>query len=367
MGADLEAPTGSGATPLHTAARYGSVDVLQILLEKGAIIDKMDNENDTPLSIACSRGHQDYVAMLIENGANALTKSKAGRTIVQQALEQESINFIIVLELLQSGRDRRINELSSLGWAPLHYAAVEGDITLITMFLTHGANIHLPNEDGDSALWLALSSEKPRAAAKLLSRGASQHGLLGYRFLQLSFQRAVASNHLGTCKVLLKYCSITLDAGDESKWTPLHHASNSGFFGIVQILLQHGASIDKVNNEGFSALHLALRNENTETATILIDEVADINSVSNEVITPLHLAFERGFLKVLQTLMKLKPYINKVDNDGVSAQLCAATETRRLLINSGADVNRVAKFSGHSPLYTAARVKAISILSRYCF
>ena len=54
-------------TPLHAAAAEGAHEVVKLLLEKGANIDKLDEQNRNCLDIAISRGHREVVRVLLED------------------------------------------------------------------------------------------------------------------------------------------------------------------------------------------------------------------------------------------------------------------------------------------------------------
>lgn len=48
-----------GMMPLHVAAKYNSLDTVQILLTLGASLDAQDDDNQTPLHIAAKQGNID--------------------------------------------------------------------------------------------------------------------------------------------------------------------------------------------------------------------------------------------------------------------------------------------------------------------
>ena len=56
--------------PLHEAAKKGDMDKINRLIEKGAIVDVVDENSNTPLYIAVGQGHKDVVELLILKGAN---------------------------------------------------------------------------------------------------------------------------------------------------------------------------------------------------------------------------------------------------------------------------------------------------------
>ncbi len=63
-GADPNARSASGGTPLHTAAFTGSVAVLQLLLAAGADPSATDAKGQTPLDVARDRGRSEAAALL---------------------------------------------------------------------------------------------------------------------------------------------------------------------------------------------------------------------------------------------------------------------------------------------------------------
>lgn len=66
-GADPNARSGSGATPLHTAAFTGNVPVVRMLLTAGADPEIRDDAGKTPLDVARER-RQTEVAALLHHG-----------------------------------------------------------------------------------------------------------------------------------------------------------------------------------------------------------------------------------------------------------------------------------------------------------
>jgi len=59
----------SGQTPLAMAANFGSVAVIQRLIDCGAAVDARDNDGSTAMHYAAEKGHADVVSCLLNNGA----------------------------------------------------------------------------------------------------------------------------------------------------------------------------------------------------------------------------------------------------------------------------------------------------------
>ena len=67
-GADLEARSNTGSTPLHYAAFKGMTEVAKLLISKGADVNAKDNFDGTPLHMAEKGGHQDLADFLRKHG-----------------------------------------------------------------------------------------------------------------------------------------------------------------------------------------------------------------------------------------------------------------------------------------------------------
>ena len=87
-GADVNALNGSGGTPLHDAALGGHVEVAALLLARGASINAQEVESgNTALANAASWGRLNLVNLLLDKGADAKLKNRAGKTALMLALE----------------------------------------------------------------------------------------------------------------------------------------------------------------------------------------------------------------------------------------------------------------------------------------
>jgi len=108
----------SGYTALHHAAVGGHLDVIEVLLDKGAKLDAIGSRGETALYLAASKGNYEVVKLLSEHGAN-------------------------------------VDRASSDGKTPLHRAAMAGDSDTVTVLLDAGADASLKDRSGKTALEMA--------------------------------------------------------------------------------------------------------------------------------------------------------------------------------------------------------------------
>src|SRR3954468_9604531 len=68
-GADIEAMDDLGQRPLLSAERYGQTEVVLRLLDRGAVLDGIDWSGQSALSNAAIEGHRELAEMLLSRGA----------------------------------------------------------------------------------------------------------------------------------------------------------------------------------------------------------------------------------------------------------------------------------------------------------
>ena len=108
LGADIDIRNYKGKTGLHYAAKAGFLKVINLLIEKGATVDAMDNDGETPLFEAIrstiKNGEKQRAALeaLLVKGANPNIKNRKGQTPLQVAKRMRRAEAGRIVELLQS-------------------------------------------------------------------------------------------------------------------------------------------------------------------------------------------------------------------------------------------------------------------------
>ena len=79
-GANVDRADAYRDTALHWAAFYGHLDVCRLLLDWGAKVDRLNWWQNTALHWAAGWGHLSVVKLLVERGADVSVKGEGGRT-----------------------------------------------------------------------------------------------------------------------------------------------------------------------------------------------------------------------------------------------------------------------------------------------
>ena len=210
---------------LCDAAQDGYVDVVRLLLDRGAEVSCKDNKGKTPLHYAAVKGHAHVAVVLLDRGAEVNGQASGEMTPIHYAAWYAHAD--VVRLLLDRGAE--VNVKDNAGLTPLHFAAKDVYVDVIMLLLNRGADVNAKDNNGWTPIHDAAWYGHVDVATLLLGRGAE------------------------------------VNVKDNDGWTPLHHAAEMGHIEIVALLLDYGAEINCEikfkNGKGETALGLAKKQE----------------------------------------------------------------------------------------------------------
>lgn len=140
--------------------------------------------------------------------------------------------------------------------------AWEGNIPMMELFVSRGADINKVNSSGEQALLHAAWKGKLEAVRWLVERGARLNRQ-GKQWAALHY--AAFGGHADVVAYLLER-GADINALSTNGSTPLMMAAREGKESIAKTLLTAGARSDIVNEHGDDALRWAMRNNNLKIA-----------------------------------------------------------------------------------------------------
>jgi ankyrin repeat protein len=249
-----------GLTALLLAARQGSIETAQVLLDGGADINKGDGDYGlTPLLEAIFNDHYDLAAMLVDRkaslkeGALYLTVemrdldyqgNRPRKAVTDKLNELGFINY-----LLSHGADpngpmtvripaRAAQSAAAIphGYTPFLRAARSGDVETMKLLVAHGADPNKAADDKNTPIIVA--------GAGMGSRFAGGEDKPESDFLD--------------CMKLLVANGANVNAVNDRGDTAMHGAAARGADTLIQFLADHGAKMDVKNKQGRTPYEVAL-------------------------------------------------------------------------------------------------------------
>lgn len=127
--------SGGGLMPLHQAAVTSQSAMCELLLERGAQVDALDDDRNTPLHYAAASGSAASVKVLIRGGTSPGPEQAQGLTPAHWAAHKGHAEVLGML--LACGTP--VNATAEEGATPLHMAANRGHLPSTRLLLENGA------------------------------------------------------------------------------------------------------------------------------------------------------------------------------------------------------------------------------------
>ena len=367
-------------------------------LQAGADVHARGETRDTPLHQLVSDVLDDgypftrVIAAFVEAGADVNARDRGGSTPLHlAAASSHNVGTAPAAVLLDQGAD--VNARDSGGATPLHRAASRGrSEPMISLLVDAGADLRAADNGGRTALHVALRSDNPAIAAKLIELGADtdvqdDSGHVANPLDCARFNTATFF-HLAPAEVVASCIQGGADMNPRpqedgrlsARLKPLHLAAMwARDPAVVPLLVRAGADVNARDGDHRTPLHRAAeKNNDPAMITALIDAGADVHAWTDNIVsyhyswhgTPLHAAAgSNGNPAVTARLLEAGANVNTRTEENHASPLHRAAFWNRnpdvaaLLVQAGADVNAwgVAYWdccywrSSKTPLHLAAR------------
>lgn len=156
------------------ACRYGSAELVELLMDEGADVHAQNDAKCTPLMLAIHGLHRDTARLLIDSGVDIHRKNEQGWTALTYACRYGDADLVELL--MRKGAD--IHERTGARWTTLMLAAHGGNAEIASVLVERGVDIHAKNSHGKRALHLAAVQDNDDIGLLLIEKGAEprEHG-----------------------------------------------------------------------------------------------------------------------------------------------------------------------------------------------
>ncbi|TSP79431.1 Serine/threonine-protein phosphatase 6 regulatory ankyrin repeat subunit C [Bagarius yarrelli] len=243
-----------GRTALHLAASRGHSEILSRMLSAADYTDPHHQITDchgyTPAHWAAYHaGHEDCLEVLLEIKPCSITEGNPFTPLHCALINGHSGSAEVLLN--SSFGTSLVHTRDAKGRTPLHAASVAEDVSGLLLILRMGGDIDAVDHSGRSALMVAADKGKSGAVALLLHRAKADLSLLDVN-RNTALHLACSKAHEMCAMLILKeiHNPILINATNSMLQMPLHIAARNGLATVVQALLNRGATVLAVDEEG---------------------------------------------------------------------------------------------------------------------
>ncbi|XP_055117774.1 E3 ubiquitin-protein ligase MIB2 isoform X3 [Symphalangus syndactylus] len=222
--AGVDLPDDEGNTALHYAALGNQPEAARVLLNAGGRADAINSTQSTALHVAVQRGFLEVVRALCERGCDVNLPDVHSDTPLHSAISAGTGASGIV-EVLTEVPTIDVTATNSQGFTLLHHASLKGHALAVRKILTRARQlVDAKKEDGFTALHLAA-----------------------------------LNNHREVAQILIREGRCDVNVRNRKLQSPLHLAVQQAHVGLVPLLVDAGCSVNAEDEEGDTALHVALQ------------------------------------------------------------------------------------------------------------
>ena len=256
-------------TALHSAATEGHSDMVQVLIDAGADIEAKDDMGCSALlkAAASCKDKLSIVKMLVEAGASVRVindNEDSCLTLAAQHGHTETVRYLVGLPEVDI-------EARNAHARPLFLASENGNTAIVKTLVKAGAKVCVTDNEGRTCLDIAAGNGHTKTVRYLAGlQEVDVKNVHHQHFTAL--HRAVSKGHVDVVQVLID-AGADVEAKDRMGRSPLHWACEEGRLAIVKMLVKAGAEVCATDNEGDTCFTTAEKNGHTKTVCYLMRRV----------------------------------------------------------------------------------------------
>lgn len=275
---DAEPSWANARTPLQIAVENDHIDIATELLAREVDVNACRGSL-TPLRIAVESGNCAMVQLLLDNNAALETKEtkESDLTLLQAAIVAGYTDVVKLLLVYGVNVNARA---SHTGWTGLQLAALYGHFAIARLLLRNGAIVDSePSRHTHRALNAAIRNEHVQMVKLLIENNAEVNSKAVDVGSRTPLQMAAWTGHQEIVQLLLDSGADVNGEPSVNGRTALEEAVSRGRVNLVRLLLQHKADLNArpANRDGWPAFLMAIDTGFLGIVKLLLDTDADID------------------------------------------------------------------------------------------
>ena len=232
------------------------------------------------------------------------------------------------------------------GRTALFMAVSNDDVTACNILVTHGASVNVSDNHGFTPLLYASTVGNASAVQYLVNAGAKVDGEVNNKTgRRTPLMEACFQKHPGIVKFLVDHGANIHVVGNDGNNSVMLSVAENPYASIIAFLISKGADINVQDQDGDAAILYALMSKSKESLELLLDSGARVDIKDNKRGTVLHRAVEYfcGY-DIVEMLLDHGALVDSQNDDGQTPLHLAvlkghSAEVVRLLLQHGADAN----------------------------
>lgn len=298
-------------TALQISCQCGQGDIVNLLLEAGADINRQRSDGKFPLGLVLSSDMsnakcEDIVTHMLKQRPDMSLADNEANTVLHNIKSDTSLS--VVMRLVEEGAP--VNTINELGYSPLAWAVKCGN-TKVARYLMNvkGVQSAVYHPTFGSILHMAVASSTLEVVRQLVRTGA-EHSIVDPVFGESVLYSAVGNENSQECRKITRYLveevGVDIDSPGGEWFCPLLRvvAENYESDSLLKYLLRHGARTDQADTLGLTVVHWAVLHERIDRLEMLLKFGAGSSVADNYGRTPLHFAAGMNNLPLVQRLLR---------------------------------------------------------------